>query len=104
LQKEFFDDEKSLLNEHSIFHKIQNYKNAWKSKTFIKQKLIESKADAEIIEKVIAEIFWEDESENIAKEYEKLEKKFEKQKIIQKLIQKWFNYSEIKNYVNEYKS
>jgi SOS response regulatory protein OraA/RecX len=28
LQKEFFDDEKSLLNEHSIFHKIQNYKNA----------------------------------------------------------------------------
>jgi len=28
LQKEFFDEEKSLLNPSSIFHKIQNYKNA----------------------------------------------------------------------------
>ena len=104
LQKEFFDEEKSLLNPASIFHKIQNYKNAWKSITFIKQKLIESKADEEIVLNAISEIFQDSEIENIAREYEKLEKKYDKQKIIQKLIQKWFNYSEIKNYVNEHKS
>lgn len=104
LQKEFFDEEKSLLNPSSIFHKIQNYKNAWKSITFIKQKLIESKADEEIVLNAISEIFQDSETENIAREYEKLEKKYDKQKIIQKLIQKWFNYSEIKNYVNEHKS
>lgn len=104
LQKEFFDEQKSLLNPHSVFVKIQNYKNAWKSKANIRQKMIEFRADVDIIEKAILEVFWEDESENIAREYSKLEKKYDKQKIIQKLIQKWFNYSEIKNYVNESKS
>ncbi len=104
LQKEFFDEEKSLLNPISIQHKIQNYKNAGKSKRSIRQKLIESKQDEEIVEEIIQNLFQEDESENIAREYEKLEKKYEKQKIIQKLLQKWFVYNEIKNYVNEYKS
>lgn len=99
LEKDFLEEWKSLLNEKSLFIKIENYKNAGKSISYVKQKLIERPEDRELIEKIIQEIFENGEWENIIKETEKLKNKYEPQKIIQKLIAKWFPYNEIKKYV-----
>jgi SOS response regulatory protein OraA/RecX len=63
----------------------------------VKQKLIERQEDREMIEKIIDEIFYDWEDENLQKELEKLQNKgLEKQKIIQKLLQKGFYYDDIK--------
>lgn len=99
LQNDFLDEEKSLLSKKSLKIKIENYKQSGKSIRYICQKYIERTADRELVERVIQEIFWESEEENILKELKKLSWKYEKQKIIQKLLQKWFNYNEIKKYV-----
>lgn len=99
LEDDFLEDWVSFLNPKSLFIKIQNYKNAWKSINYIKQKLIERPEDRELIDNIIWEIFIYWEKENILTEIEKLKIKFEKPKIIQKLLQKWFNYNEIKKYV-----
>ena len=99
LQNDFLEEWKSLLNKKSLFIKIENYKNAWKSINYIKGKLIERQEDREIIEEILEEIFANWEEESIKKEIEKLKVKFDKQKLIQKLIAKWFNYNEIKKYV-----
>ncbi len=99
LVQDFLQEWESLLNEKSLRIKIENYKNAWKSISFIKNKLIERREDRELVEEIIEEIFDSWEKENILRELEKLKNKFDKQKIIQKLIAKWFNYNEIKRYV-----
>lgn len=100
LENDFLDEEKSLLSEKSLKIKIENYKQSGKSIRYICQKYIERTADRELVERVIQEIFWESEEENILKELEKLKNKnFDKQKIITKLIAKGFNYNEIKKYV-----
>lgn len=99
LEKDFLEEWESLLNEKSLFIKIENYKNAGKSISYVKQKLIERPEDRELIERIIQEIFENGEWENIIKETEKLKNKYEPQKIIQKLIAKWFPYNEIKKYV-----
>lgn len=97
LENDFLEEWKSLLQESSLRIKIENYKNAWKSLQYIKQKLIERPEDREIIESIIATIFENWEDENLKKEWEKLQNKWlERQKIIQKLLQKWFFYDDIK--------
>lgn len=100
LENNFLPEGESLLNEKSLFIKIENYKNAGKSIQYVKQKLIERPEDREMIEKIIDDIFYDGEDENLKKELEKLQHKgLEKQKIIQKLLQKGFNYQDIKKYV-----
>lgn len=97
LENDFLEEWKSLLQESSLRIKIENYKNAWKSLQYIKQKLIERPEDREIIESIIATVFENWEDENLKKEWEKLQNKWlERQKIIQKLLQKWFFYDDIK--------
>lgn len=113
LAQDFLQEWESLLNKKSLFIKIENYKKAWKSINYIRQKLVERPEDREVVEWIIEEIFDSWEKENILRELEKLKNKFDKvnwtcsresplgdkQKIIQKLTQKWFNYNEIKKYV-----
>ncbi len=100
LENNFLREGESLLNEKSLFIKIENYKNAGKSIQYVKQKLIERQEDREMIEKIIDDIFYDGEDENLKKELEKLQHKgLEKQKIIQKLLQKGFQYNEIKKYL-----
>ena len=97
LENNFLREWESLLNEKSLFIKIENYKNAGKSIQYVKQKLIERQEDREMIEKIIDDIFYDWEEENLQKELEKLQNKgLEKQKIIQKLLQKGFQYNSIK--------
>ncbi len=97
LENNFLPEGESLLNEKSLFIKIENYKNAGKSIQYVKQKLIERPEDREMIEKIIDDIFYDGEDENLKKEFEKLQHKgVEKQKIIQKLLQKGFQYNSIK--------
>lgn len=97
LENNFLHEWESLLNEKSLFIKIENYKNAGKSIQYVKQKLIERQEDREIIEKIIDDIFYDWEEENLQKELEKLQNKgLEKQKIIKKLLQKGFQYNSIK--------
>ena len=97
LENNFLREWESLLNEKSLFIKIENYKNAGKSIQYVKQKLIERQEDREMIEKIIDDIFYDWEDENLQKELEKLQNKgLEKQKIIQKLLQKGFYYDDIK--------
>lgn len=100
LENDFLEEWKSLLNQKSLFIKIENYKNAWKSIQYIKQKLIERPEDREMVENIIEDIFQEWEDENLQKELEKLQNKnLDKQKLIQRLLQKWFQYNEIKKYL-----
>lgn len=100
LENDFLEEWKSLLNQKSLFIKIENYKNAWKSIQYIKQKLIERTEDREMVENIISSVFEDGEDENLQKELEKLQNKgLEKQKLIQKLLQKWFQYNEIKKYL-----
>lgn len=96
LNTEFLEENKSLLNEKSLKIKIQNYKNAWKSISYIKSKLIERQEDRELVENILSEVFetWEDE--NLLQEYEKIKNKFPKEKLVSKLIYKWFKYDDIK--------
>lgn len=96
LQNQFLEEWKSLLNEKSLRIKIENYKNAGKSITYIKQKLIERKEDRELIEWLIEELFPALDDENIVKEIQKLWAKYPKEKLIQKLLQKGFSYQDIK--------
>lgn len=96
LNTEFLEENKSLLNEKSLKIKIQNYKNAWKSISYIKSKLIERQEDRGLVENILSEVFetWEDE--NLLQEYEKIKNKFPKEKLVSKLIYKWFKYEDIK--------
>ncbi len=97
LEKDFFLEWESLLNENSIRIKVQNYKWKNKSITYIKQKLVDRQEDKEIIDKIIEEVFGEERDlESIQKEISKLEGKYSKEKIIQKLLAKWFRYDDIR--------
>lgn len=97
LEKDFFIEWESLLNENSIRIKVQNYSSKNKSITYIKQKLVDRQEDKEIIEKIIEEVFWEERDiDAIKKEISKLQGKYPQAKIIQKLLAKWFRYDDIK--------
>jgi len=96
LEMYFLKEWKSLLNERYLKNIILNYKNKWKSKKYIKNKLIERQEDIKIVDKIIDEIFSDWEQEQIKKEIEKLSLKFDKNKIIEKLLRKGFSYEEIK--------
>lgn len=101
LQNDFLEDWKSLLNEKSLYIKIENYKNAWKSINYIKQKLIERSQDRELVENIITSIFENWEEMSIKKEAEKLLKKYDKVKVTQKLIAKGFRYNEVRRVLND---
>ncbi len=89
--------DETLLDVDYIKRKILDYKNKWKSRNYIFQKLFERKQDKDLILQVLDEIYQdEDELENIKEEYKKLEWKYEKNKIIQKLLVKGFTYGNIK--------
>lgn len=85
-----------IQEEEVIQSKIRTFKNKWKSKLYIKQKLFERQEDKDLIEKYLQEAFIEWEIELVKKEYEKIKDKCDKQKIIQKLFRKWFKYDDIK--------
>ncbi len=99
LKAEFDSENRSFLEEDVIRKKIENYKNKWKSKNYIRQKFIERSLDKEIIENILDEVFETWEFEILEKEYEKIKNKFEKQKIIEKLLRKWFLYDDIKKLI-----
>lgn len=101
LQNDFLEDWKSLLNEKSLYIKIENYKNAWKSINYIKQKLIERSQDRELVENIMTSIFENWEEISIKKEAEKLLKKYDKVKVTQKLIAKGFRYNEVRRVLND---
>ncbi len=102
LTNEFWSEEHSLLNVHSLVRKIENFKNKGKSIQYIKIKLIERKLDREWVENALSVVFWDKwDNENLAHEYQKLEWKYEKKKIIEKLLRKWFFYGDIKEIINK---
>ncbi len=90
----------SLLDGESIARKIISYKQKGKSKKYIIQKLLEREGDRGIVLSQIEEIFSEGESDNLKKEYQKLQGKFETKKIIEKLLRKGFSYDEVKKMIN----
>lgn len=100
LEESFLNSWESLLNEKSLYIKIENYKNAWKSINYVKNKLIERKEDRELVENILNEIFLWDEEDNIKKEAEKLLKKYDKIKTTQKLIAKGFKYDDVRKILN----
>lgn len=96
---------KSIIQEEEVIKsKIRNYKQKWKSKLYIKQKLFERMENKELIDIHITEAFIDWEEELVLKEYEKIKDKIKnykneseyKSKIIQKLMMKWFKYDDIK--------
>lgn len=96
---------KSIIQEEEVIKsKIRNYKQKWKSKLYIKQKLFERMENKELIDIHITEAFIDWEEELVLKEYEKIKWKIKnfkneseyKSKIIQKLMMKWFKYDDIK--------
>jgi SOS response regulatory protein OraA/RecX len=99
---------KNIIQEEEVIQsKIRNYKNKWKSKLYIRQKLFIRLEDRELIEKFLEEAFIQWELDLVKDEYEKLLIKLkidkenmsfdQKSKIIQKLLSKWFRYDDIKN-------
>lgn len=95
---------KSILTESFLRKKIENFANRGKSRSYIFYNLWETAADREVLESLLNEYFPDGESENIAREYQKiisskpelLKSRTWKQKIIQKLLSKWFKYDEVK--------
>lgn len=88
----------SLFSENYLLKKIENYKQKWKSKKYIYQKLVERTEDKEIVENCLNQVFWDDlENEILKLEFEKLKGKYDNNKIIEKLIRKGFDYRQIKN-------
>lgn len=57
LEEYFLQDGKSLLQENSLFIKIQNYKSSHKSLRFIRQKFIERPEDKDVVEEVISQVY-----------------------------------------------
>lgn len=100
LQDEFLTEWESLLTIDYIRKQINLYKSKWKSKLYIKQKLIERDEDKKLVINLLGEAFLEWELEQIVSEYEKLNWKYEKNKIIEKLLRKWFSYNDIKQVIN----
>jgi len=87
---------KNILQEEEVIQsKIRVFKDRWKSKLYIKQKLFERQENKELSEKFLEEAFLEGEEENIKKEYEKLKNKYNREKVIEKLMRKWFFYNDI---------
>ena len=99
--------DETLLDADYIKRKILDYKNKWKSRNYIFQRLFERKQDKDLINESLDQIYTkEDELENIKLEYENLtsnQTKYvsgtDKNKIIEKLIRKGFNYGEIKKVI-----
>lgn len=96
---------KNILQEEEVIKsKIRNYKEKWKSKLYIKQKLYERQEPKELIEQFLDETFnqyWD--KENLEIEYEKLKERFDNKKIVEKLLRKWFQYDDIKEIMNNWK-
>lgn len=91
------DLDNTLLDNEYVKRKIIDYKNKWKSRNYIFQKLFERSEDKDIINESLNEYFTEgDELENIKSEYEKIMWKYERNKIIERLLRKWFSYDDIK--------
>lgn len=96
-----FNLEESLLDREYIKRKIIDYKNKWKSKKYIFQKLFERNEDKDIIMETLNEYFLEDEEfESIKIEYEKLKWNYDKNKIVERLLRKWFSYNLIKKVIS----
>lgn len=99
--------DETLLDADYLKRKILDYKNKWKSRNYIFQRLFERKQDKDLINKILDQNYTkEDELENIKKEYQNLTSNYtksfsgtEKNKIIEKLIRKGFNYGEIKKVI-----
>lgn len=91
---------RNIIQEDEVIQsKIRTFKNKWKSKLYIKQKLFERGEDKELIEKYLMEAFSEWEMEQLQREYDKLKWKYENQKIFEKLYRKGFSYDDIKRVV-----
>ena len=101
---------RNIIQETEVIKsKIRNYKNKWKSKLYIKQKLYERLENRELIEQYLEEAFIDWELELVQKEYEKIKDKLgnkkdltefeKKQKLIERLMRKWFKYDDVKNVV-----
>ena len=99
LKTEFLKEWESLLSKNFIIKKINLYKDKWKSRRYIKQKLVERKEDVDLVEGCLNEIFQFWEYDNIKKEYNKLKSKYSNEQIINKLLMKGFNYSEVSKIV-----
>ena len=102
-----------IQEEEVIQSKIRVYKDKWKSKLYIKQKLFERKEKRELIEKYLDEAFLDGELELVRREFEKIKNKGklildqnelsyeQKSKLIEKLMTKWFRYDDIRLVLNE---
>lgn len=99
-----------IQEEEVIKSKIIVYKNKWKSRLYIKQKLFERQENKDLIELFLDEAFQDWEIETLKLEYDKIlcKIKFEKEnisfednsKIVKKLLSKWFRYDDIKTIIN----
>ncbi len=100
---------RNIIQEKEVIQsKIRVYKDKWKSKQYIKQKLYERLENRDLIEEYLDIAFVDWEGELVRKEFEKIKKKWkfifnteelsyeQKSKIIKKLMSKWFKYDDIK--------
>lgn len=96
LERDFLEEWKSVLTNEYIHRQICLYKNKGKSKSYIKNKLIDRKEDKDIVNLILDEVFWDEWEMNwIELELEKLVWKYDNLKIIEKLLRKWFGYNDI---------
>lgn len=100
------DKMRNIISEEEVIDsKIRNYKNKWKSKKYVIQKMFERMENKDLVSKYIEENFWEYwELENLKKELEK--QKYnenmdftEKQKIFGKILRKGYSYNELKKII-----
>lgn len=96
LREEYDFENETLLSEEKLRKQVFSLYSKWKSKNYIKNKFLERRQDREVVEKILDEIFFDWEMENLQKEYKKI-KNLEKEKIIRRLLSKGFNYNDIKN-------
>lgn len=98
----------SIIDEKAvILSKIRVFKNKWKSKIYIKQKLYERLEPKDLIEELLEQEFLDWELEILRNEYQKVKTKIRNyvsesdynQKIIQKLMMKGFKYDDIKQLI-----
>lgn len=103
LDKKFEQTGKSILKKEFIKRKVLAFYKKWKSVTYIKNALIERRADEDIVTQTIQEVLWiNSDLELIKREVDNIDLSLfsdnkSKNKFINKLIRKWFIYKDIKN-------
>jgi SOS response regulatory protein OraA/RecX len=96
LDDEILEPWESLLFAKFVQKQIDKYKLKWKSRFYIRWKLIERKEDKNLVEELLEKNFKDWEFDQVKMEYDKISWRCNDKKIIERLLRKWFNYNDIK--------